>query len=423
MKYIILNRTISGLGGAEIYTRNKACFMEEQGYEVEIFSSQRGNIYIDYFKRYEDNIIGELNYNPNFFSKSKQEAILSFIETKIYDTNVIIESHSVELALWAELIRKRVKAKNFVFLLDDTFPRFTNEVYDYLLFKIRRKELACIDSGVMKLLLKEKYALVAPADYYLSAVCTNSIQPAAYDFEELIDFSEFDIKLFTISRIEKRSVNIICSQIVKFAVDNPGKRILYYIFGDTNNKSIKNQLISSFNKISNVTFFISGFIYPIPLDFIKKFDLCISVAGAARAASNERIPTMTLNQDTGKPFGIMGYNTKATQYEQDDQGLCQWKDICDGLNSIFINNEIDLSKIEIKTETIDYNQRFLLHIEFINSAARNYELYDISNIKSVNAKYLRFSKIFSLIIRIFGFNIFSLLYTTMRNVYMNKWKK
>ena len=99
--YIFLTFSIIGVGGSQIYTRNKALFLKEHGWNVIIVSALEGEILIEDLKLYESCIIPELRFKPHIYSKSVTETILKKISTEIStEGDVIIESHSILLSLW-----------------------------------------------------------------------------------------------------------------------------------------------------------------------------------------------------------------------------------------------------------------------------------------------------------------------------------
>lgn len=67
------------------------------------------------------------------FSNSKRKNILNKILTFIGDVNeeTIIESHLVHLAMWGELVASDFNGKNFIYLLSENYPSYTNSIYDF----------------------------------------------------------------------------------------------------------------------------------------------------------------------------------------------------------------------------------------------------------------------------------------------------
>ena len=81
--YVFLTFSIIGVGGSQIYTRNKALFLKEHGWNVVIVSALEGVILIEDLKLYESCIIPELRFRPHIYSKNVTETILKKISTEI----------------------------------------------------------------------------------------------------------------------------------------------------------------------------------------------------------------------------------------------------------------------------------------------------------------------------------------------------
>ena len=410
-KYLILNRTLAGIGGAEIYTRNKIEFLRKHKFFVSVFSALQGEIYINDLKCYEKNIIPELLFAPSLFSESERDRIIQPILDYITEP-VVIESHTIEMALWAELICHRTQSKNFVFLMDDDFPTYSDEVYDFLLFKLDRKELACIAPGAAKLLFKAKYPNNMQYDFSLPAVCTNSIEDIPCELPTEINFEEFNLRIGTISRLEKRSVPLICHGIKQFCLHHADFRVLYVLFGGSSNPDIIRRINKFFSEISNIKIVITGFIYPIPLQFVKKMDVFISVAGAARVTASEGCITLTLDQDTGVPFGILGYNTMATQYPIEGDSPCGWNSIEMALEEIFVKNAVSIHKLHLGDQKNDYNKLFISHMTFIENSDRNKYYFDIGRVTAVALCRRWVYRISKVLLLLFGVKKFIIIYNT-----------
>ena len=124
-KYIILTGSIIDVGGSQLYSKNKKKYLEEKGWDVSIYSFQRGQILIDELKGCSNNIIHNLKFSPNLFSaKIKKKVIDEIIWEKNYE-EVVVESHSINLSLWGEMIAQKVNGKHVIVLVDETFEKLT----------------------------------------------------------------------------------------------------------------------------------------------------------------------------------------------------------------------------------------------------------------------------------------------------------
>ena len=75
--YIILSPGITGMGGSQMYTRNKFLDAEKRGYKCLVFhSSSKGDVYIEELKQHLPNKVSELAFSPLFFSTKKRELVI-----------------------------------------------------------------------------------------------------------------------------------------------------------------------------------------------------------------------------------------------------------------------------------------------------------------------------------------------------------
>lgn len=78
-KYIILTGTISGVGGAQLYTANKIKYLKDHGWEAQVFYYLQKKIYIDSLREFANNFIPDLQYSISSFSKRHIKRIVTMI--------------------------------------------------------------------------------------------------------------------------------------------------------------------------------------------------------------------------------------------------------------------------------------------------------------------------------------------------------
>lgn len=382
--YVILTRNIINIGGAEIYTRNKLVYNTDK-YETLIISTSHGTVYIEELKQFADSVVEELDIDPFFYSAQQRNKILRKIkkllpEKKQFE-DIIIETQTIQLSLWGELIAKMINGRCFCLLALDRFPLLSQSTCSFFKYKLSRDELAGISTESLPMLFKNNYTVPLNKCNKLSFFCANSIEDVSSSF--CINRDCYDIVIGTLTRLEKVCVHFILDEVLEFARNNSNKRILFIFFGGSENKAIERKIISRMSIYKNLTFILSGIIYPVPLSEINKIDLFINVAGAARATRKKGIPTLSIELETGKPLGFLGYNTNSTQYKTDNNTYVE-DSISKVLNQVFIENKYSLSDIKSKLGPIEENNiDFSSHEIFIQSSIKTYkkEYYDFNNYK------------------------------------------
>ncbi len=143
--FIMLANGIVGMGGGQMYVRNKTLYMQDKGYDPIVYSGHTGKIIIDELKQFESKIMPIFLSTPLVYGKQTVENTIAIIEAdcREYD-DVIIESGIAPIALWGELIAERIKGKHMVHLLDERNDLLAPEGYlDF--FGLNIRDVNCLE--------------------------------------------------------------------------------------------------------------------------------------------------------------------------------------------------------------------------------------------------------------------------------------
>lgn len=358
MKYVFLTNSMGGYSGGPTYVRNKLLYLKEHGWDVIVFDSTgfgNAKIQLSDFKCFENNRYQELFFNPFWLRKSQREKVLSEIISKIgNDERTVIESNTVAISLWGELISSRINAKHLVYILSEKLIVSDKTLYDFLKFKAERKELFSISEKAYNLLLN-KFEKVSDANqHYWSA----SIFVPIEDVEcvELTHVKKADYNIGHFGR-RKGYFDEMFKGVADFARKNEEKSFNFILLGDA--------MISEEQKCalpSNVTMYQLSARQPIPKMFFDKTDVVIAVAGCASIAvmSGAKVISMDIYNNT--PLGVMGYNTKDASIRSKDNKY--GKSLSETLDDVLVNKLYDKEpQIEIKKgdKGYDYQVEFTTH--------------------------------------------------------------
>ena len=381
-KYVFLTTAIVEVGGGQIYCKYKKSYCEELGFSTYIFSGYSGKLYISDFKKYMPCIMQELRFNPICFNSKKVDYILDTIIKLIdYDINdsIVIESHGLELAIWGELLAKRISAKHIVYLLGEHFENISEWVLDFLRFKHKRKELACIKPDVTKKLF-EKYDISDNECYSLRAAASGYV-----DVNKRIDTKYFKLcnnkKVIGIIGRGKKPYVI---ESLKKSCDFASRKMdsfVVLIIGDVD-KRLKRKMTKIIKRSSNVSIILAGSQLPIPKEMLDLMDVAIAGAGCVRSAFNAGVPTISVDVYDNEAIGVFGYDTQLTISRENNS-----KRIVDYLEEILYGDFL-LKNNAITVENIDIISEYQKHFDFIENSCKDIEYFKFSDFKKTKREYI-----------------------------------
>ena len=393
MKYIIFTGTITRVGGAQIYVKNKVNYMKSLGWDVYVFSDLDGPVLINGLSEFKNAIIPELNYYPNYFSnkecKNIISNILSLIDMKNDDNNVVIESNTGVISLWAEIVASKLNAAHFAFLLDENID--VDEGFkDFLYFKYKRNELALINEKIYYELFDDpKYELIHSAEV-LGVTCSNVVEDISDPRFDDIPYDQYDYVICSLGRLNKGYIPNMIDGFYDFSKKHPDKSIAFIFIGDQpagffpDMKEVINQ---KFSDLSNVTIYQMGYVYPVPESFFKHIHAGVGCSGGARVMYKMMVPTVSIDASDNLPIGILGYTTTNTLYHDKEER----KTLPDLLEQILIEGLSDDGFIP--SEVTKAEDAFKGHIEFISRMSSIHDYYDVLSVK-IKGKKNKVKKIF-----------------------------
>ena len=392
--YIIITPTICNVGGSQIYSLNKIHYLRKKGFKTYIVHSNIGNnIIIEELAQFAYCGYDKFKFPAQFFTqKERNKLIHKLICTlQIMQTdNIIIESHTITCATWGELIASKLNAKHLVYLLSE-YPKIENKGYfNFFNFKYSRKELAGISSNSLNFLFKNWLSIEVNKCWTLPAYCSNVLDDIHMKFS--IPFEKYDYIIGSIGRIDKPFILDALDDIILFSKSIQEKHLLLILIGGGSNRS-KTQIINKLKRQNNITLYITGNIYPIPIKLIKKIDVFLSTSGSCRVSNSIGKLTISFDVNDKKPIGILNHTTTNTIYRNFNEPKLSLYEL---LNDILISNKYKENIVPINLQQLN-DIDFRSHLEFVKSSENKKEYYDINFI----------SKSFRDIIRIICMRIFT----------------
>lgn len=382
--YIFLTPNIFNVGGAQIYLKYKSEWLIDKGYKVIIISSIKSKYMINGLEKYKDFVVEGLFNYPHWFYKRKRKRIENILLNIIGDKSdeMIIESTSITVAVWGEIIAKYYNAKHLVYSLQENNEVFNPEIFNFLKFKNIRRELAGINPQSIPRIFKYE----SNNGPYLRAYTLNI--PEDYDYSLVNKIAKADYTIASIGRLEKPFVLPLIKEIISFAQMHDDKSFILLMIGGSENKTTEKILKIMVKKTSNIKLYITGFIYPIPLKLLQIPNVFISSSGACSISSQQKKLTISIDARDHKPIGIIGITTNNRIFRDGEPEI----ELPVLLKAILIDKKYQSFMINDgkPLSIVDYSD----HFEFINKSDNKKEYYNFEMLVSMK-KYKRF--IFNLI--------------------------
>lgn len=388
--YIMLENAIIGMGGGQMYTRNKLLYMQQMGWKSLVFSGLLGKIVIDELKEFEEYIYPELASAPMVYNHKIVNNVLDKIISNIpKGEKVVIESGSAHLAYWGELLAERLRGKNMVHLLDERNDLTIPEDYlDFYWFKLNRRELSGINDTSLKLLFRRNKKITDENNYNLPSICQNVISEDDCDLK----FPEVDFTVGCIGRLEKPYVVEVAHAYEKLIDNHLDKTFCIVFIGGSDSKQYEDRIKLIFNEKSNATVIMTGFLYPMPKKIFDKIDLFISSAGSAGVSYRQNRPTISVDSTDLKAIGVLGYTTKNSLNRKKEEPEDIFKLAEKVLFTDYLN-EFNYKK-SLHNPTLEGLKP---HIDFLNSSSPEFTYYPIRkmHVAGIDKKKKILRKIFT----------------------------
>ncbi len=383
-KYVIFSSYIGGVGGGQMYARNKMLYLREHGWVVDIFSVPVKDIRIKELQEFESNCFLPIFPMYSYRNKNK-DSILGSLKDKIVDrTNyedIVIESNSIHLGLWAEALSQMLGCKHLAYPLDEKLVVENNGLQKYVIFKHRRRELA----GIQNTSLSKMFSSFAPispeSSYRLLAWANNAEADVDNHFIHEIDENRYDYVVGVLSRLNKKFVLPAIEDFCHYAALHKDLRFLLLLIGDSaNNDAVTKTILAKMEMAEeNVECIVTGYLYPIPTRLLEKCDVFMASAGCVSICSRSGVPTICYDGCDGEPIGVFGKTTRNNVYRGENEPPLELSSL---LDTILINKVYKKEEPSYYEGTPDFSE----HISFLANSEQEHSYFDVSSIKAETTK-------------------------------------
>ena len=379
MTYIFLTSSIARTGGAQIYISRKTDHLKQLGWDVHIFSVRKNDIYLENLRPYKDGVCEYLTYRFISTHPIVRKKFLSFIKAHIApDSKIIIESHSLNFALWGEYIAKELKAINIYYDLDENHVPLSDKFLNFLKHKYNQKCLYGITKKTVPLMGFEDKT---NQTWLVAAGCTSEVvQDIQFTIPDEIVKSNFRILSF--GNLGKHYISNMIDEIICFAKNHSNKTIGVILTGYTKGNIIQESHKSKLENIPNIHCILVPMMYPVPLKIFEISDICVSCSGCARISWEQGLPTITMDLVDYQAIGFLHETTDNIMYRTIEPPIR----VYDLLEESLIDKKYQKREIIKRPIPIDYSHHDrLLNLQF---DGKYYNLSLLSNWKNKIAQIL-----------------------------------
>lgn len=346
--YIFLTSSIARVGGAQLYISRKCNYLIENGWNIIICYYTSGTVMIEYDKAIRFEQIYELSFLPTLFRTKYIHRILNRIIHYNPNDNIVIESHTVNLAYWGEILTSKTKARHIVYLLNENLTIKNKSTYSYLYYKYKNSSLF----GITPLSLKQIFPSEQTEFPYLNAIGCTSRNIEDLPNNSMDHFKKKDWNILSIGRLEKDYIIPTFKTLANYANHHKNKSISLIIVGGSYHKQNRKKALSIFDKCKNVSIIDMGYIWPIPISCFINSDLTIASSGSAVIAESVGSPTIVIDGKDLKPIGIYKQTTDSFVLRKPEEKPIELSSL---LDDILIHKKYTKNIHIEKSDILDYS--------------------------------------------------------------------
>lgn len=369
--YVFITFAVHGIGGTQIYVRNKLLFLQKHGWNVKIITSEPGdNIMVKELAPYAKDIVSTIVKNPGLCSRKEREAALQRMSEIVGTSgeNVWIETDFMAATPWGEMLAERLYAHHLILLIQEDYRLNAPKYQNFFAWKYDRGELAANTPKAVAQLLNGYRNMPLESCPFLQAYCHNVVEEYESPLlDKLIEHVDYHIG--SIGRLNKPFVLPMVKQLASFANKHPDKKFQLVLFGGSPAATDINDILNE--QLENYHITITGAIFPVPLHLLQKMDVFIASAGAARTSYESGGVTIAMDANDYEPIGLMGRDTQLTISRGDNIKRTTLEEL---LTEILLSNK-QFPKPPIVIEDID--AEFMKHMKFLNEMAKERLYYDV----------------------------------------------
>jgi len=318
----IVTPRVSGMGGAQLYALRRIQFLKKKGIHAMLLVTDDTNFILE--KQFGDVSIlvrKDLAKPVFYYSDQNLDKIIHSIcsDLHIFSQNLVLESHSLRLSIWCELIASRLKCKHIIYPLNETSITSWefNPVKDFFIWKQVRTELLGASKPSLRVILG-RYYRESKAVYINIGFDPNEITAISCP-NILGHFDKDSFKIGTISRLSKPYIEVLLNEVRWVAANNPLVRFTFIVAGDDVDRKIRKKLTKKYPSTPNMSILFTGYLNPLGKDFFQGLDIYIGMATSVINSAALKCASITVDPITSLSAGFFGITSKDTMFASKEE--------------------------------------------------------------------------------------------------------
>lgn len=378
--FILLTPEITNMGGAQMYTANKAEFLKSKGWNVQVFfPKMKGEIKIKSLEQYRDNYVPDLAYSYFALTKSRRKHILEKIKSVVGESEeIVVESQVMPTVYMAEKVAEYLGGRHIINCLDERIIESTPKQEEYLEYKLRRWEIMNASERRLK-----QYFINNYSDDFLqyANVVKYSCSNVVADDGKQFDFAPCDYTILSVGRLDKPYIQPMMDEIVVFANAHKDKKINVLFVGGSFDGKAEPLLQEKADSATNLTAYLLGYTFPLSKSILDSADVAIATANSVLVSSDQDIPTIVADIHDNMGIGVYGYTTqnKFSRKDEPQQAISELLD-----NALI--KGVYPRKGVIQDSMQEMNEEFEKQLAFAERSKGNKGYYDVDSLMTLKER-------------------------------------
>lgn len=352
-KYLIFTYEICNLGGGQLYVQRRAKYLTEKGFDVRVVVFFHDPSYFPLendFSGIPFYVIPEMGRTSSCLTNSKVNNIIGDLLNMLgKNDDIYIESHTLTLIEWGELVAMRCQAKHLAYplaepIISNYFFNPGKKIFSYKL--INNQFYGCTSVSLKQIFGKTN----VPSNYVNIGFKASELNERCFP-QIPYDKNNSDFVISTVGRLEKQYIEPLIEACIKFSDFFPNQHIVLIIGGGSKIQGREEYLKRIYGNLNkNLEVIFTGYIERLGKDIFNMSDVFVGMGTASLNAISQGCLTINVDPNNEMKFasGFFGIDTNNFAYSESGKVF----DISEKLKEAYLMNPEKRQMIILKAKTL-----------------------------------------------------------------------